>query len=43
VWLLTVRDDLIYRQGVFPGARNAAAAYERLGIELGMPGTGPSA
>jgi ketosteroid isomerase-like protein len=43
VWLLTVRDDLIYRQGVYPDARSAAAAYERLGIELGMPAAPASA
>jgi hypothetical protein len=41
-WLLTVRDGLIYRQGVYPNARTAAADYERLGIDLGMPDAVPS-
>ncbi len=36
VWLLTVRDGLIYRQGVYDAPREAAEAYERLGITLGV-------
>ena len=36
VWLLTVRDGLVYRQGVYPGPSEAEAAYRRLGIDLGM-------
>jgi hypothetical protein len=43
VWLLTVRDDLIYRQAVYSDARSAAAAYERFGIDLGMPAAAASA
>jgi hypothetical protein len=37
VWLLTVRDDLVYRQGVYRELDAARAAYERLGITLGEP------
>ena len=35
VWLLIVRDGLIYRQGVFSTTADAAAAYATLGITLG--------
>jgi hypothetical protein len=37
VWLFTVRDGLIYRQGVYGHEAEAIAAYERLGVELGVP------
>ena len=36
LWLLTVRDDLVYRQGVFPDQQAAVEAYERLGVALGL-------
>lgn len=36
VWLLIVRDGLIYRQGVYDDAQQAGDAYEELGIELGV-------
>jgi hypothetical protein len=36
VWLLTVRDGLIYRQGVYDDPAEATAAYERLGVTLGV-------
>jgi hypothetical protein len=36
VWLLTVRDGLIYRQGVYHSPAEARAAYERLGVSLGV-------
>ena len=36
LWLLTVRDDLVYRQGVFSDQPAAVEAYERLGITLGL-------
>jgi hypothetical protein len=36
VWLLTVRDDLIYRQGVYHHPEEAADAYRRLGVTLGI-------
>jgi hypothetical protein len=35
VWLLIVRDGLIYRQGVYDDAQQASAAYEELGVDLG--------
>jgi hypothetical protein len=35
VWLLTVREGLIYRQGVYRTREEASAAYERLGVGLG--------
>jgi hypothetical protein len=37
VWLLTVSDDLIYRQGVYGTEQEAADAYRQLGISLGIP------
>ena len=37
VWLLTVSDDLIYRQGVYGSEEEAADAYRRLGVSLGIP------
>ena len=40
VWLLTVRDGLIYRQGVYDDAREAAEAYGRLGVTLGLSEAG---
>ena len=36
VWLLTVRDRLIYRQGVYRTREEASAAYESLGVGLGV-------
>jgi ketosteroid isomerase-like protein len=36
VWLLTVRDGLIYRQGVYQDPDEAAEEYERLGATLGL-------
>jgi ketosteroid isomerase-like protein len=36
VWLLTVSGGLIYRQGVYGTVEQAAAAYEELGISLGI-------
>ena len=36
VWLLTVRDELIYRQGVYRSTEEAAAAYRQHGVSLGM-------
>jgi ketosteroid isomerase-like protein len=36
VWLLTVRDGLIYRQGVYSDVDQARAEYERLGLGLGV-------
>ena len=36
VWLLTAREGLIYRQGVYDDAQEAAEAYERLGVTLGV-------
>jgi ketosteroid isomerase-like protein len=38
VWLLTVREGLIYRQGVYRTQAEAAEAYERLGLDLGVTG-----
>jgi hypothetical protein len=38
VWLLTVRDGLIYRQGVYQDPEEAADAYGRLGVNLGITG-----
>jgi hypothetical protein len=38
VWLLTVRDGLIYRQGVYRTPEEARAAYADLGIGLGVRG-----
>jgi hypothetical protein len=35
-WLLTVRDDLIYRQGVYHDVGEAEQAYARLGPSLGI-------
>jgi hypothetical protein len=40
VWLLTVRDSLIYRQGVYRTPEEAADAYRRLGVGLGINGSG---
>jgi hypothetical protein len=36
VWLLTVREGLIYRQGVYRSREEASADYERLGVGLGV-------
>jgi ketosteroid isomerase-like protein len=36
VWLLTVRDGLIYRQGVYRDPDEAEEEYERLGATLGL-------
>jgi hypothetical protein len=36
VWLITVVDGLIYRQGVYLRSDEAVAAYERLGVSLGL-------
>jgi hypothetical protein len=36
VWLLTVRDGLIYRQGVFGTVDAAADSYRQLGVSLGV-------
>jgi hypothetical protein len=36
VWLLTTRDDLVYRQAVHRDAASARAAYELLGLTLGV-------
>jgi hypothetical protein len=36
VWLLTVREGLIYRQGVYRDPDEAAEEYERLGATLGL-------
>jgi hypothetical protein len=36
-WLITTRDDLIYRQGVYNDVREATDAYARLGVTLGEP------
>lgn len=36
VWLLTVRDGLIYRQGVYGDIAAAVDAYKRLGLTLGL-------
>jgi hypothetical protein len=36
VWLLTVREGLIYRQGVYRSREEATADYERLGVDLGV-------
>jgi len=36
VWLLTVYEGLVYRQCVYHDASQAVAAYERLGVTLGM-------
>jgi hypothetical protein len=36
VWLLTVRDGLIYRQGVFSTADAAADTYRHFGMSLGV-------
>jgi ketosteroid isomerase-like protein len=41
VWLLTVRDGLIYRQGVYSTAEEAAAAYQVLGVSLGISAAPP--
>jgi ketosteroid isomerase-like protein len=40
VWLLTVRDGLIYRQGVYRDGDEAAEEYERLGPTLGLSDPG---
>ena len=40
VWLLTVRNGLIYRQGVYDDPREAVAEYERLGVTLGVSEAG---
>jgi hypothetical protein len=36
VWLLTVREGLIYRQGVYRTRDEASADYELLGVGLGV-------
>jgi hypothetical protein len=36
VWLLIVRDGLIYRQGVYRDRAEAEEAYARLGVTLGV-------
>jgi hypothetical protein len=36
VWLLTVREGLIYRQGVYRSPEEARAAYASLGVTLGV-------
>jgi hypothetical protein len=36
VWLLTVQDGLIYRQGVYGTAEDAAHAYQQFGVSLGI-------
>ncbi len=36
VWLLTVRDGLLYRQGVYRTPEEARAAYAQLGVGLGV-------
>jgi hypothetical protein len=36
VWLLTVREGLIFRQGVYRNSEEARAEYERLGVTLGV-------
>jgi hypothetical protein len=36
VWLLTVREGLIYRQGVYRSSEAASVAYARLGVSLGV-------
>jgi hypothetical protein len=36
VWLLTVREGLIYRQGVYRSSEEASVAYARLGVSLGV-------
>jgi hypothetical protein len=36
VWLLTVRDGLIFRQGVYSTPEEATDAYRRLGVTLGL-------
>jgi ketosteroid isomerase-like protein len=41
VWMITVRDELIYRQAVYGTADEAAAAYRELGVSLGMNGDPP--
>jgi len=38
VWLLTVRDGLVYRQGVYRTPEEARGAYARLGVGLGVGG-----
>jgi hypothetical protein len=35
-WLMTVREGLVYRQGVYRDVAEATDAYERLGISLGL-------
>jgi len=37
VWLLTFRDNLIYRQRVLGSRADAIAFYARHGVDLGMP------
>ena len=41
VWLITVQDGLIYRQGVYGTPEEATAAYRELGVTLGMSGPLP--
>jgi hypothetical protein len=36
VWLLTIRDDLIYRQSVHHESEDAIAAYRAGGVTLGV-------
>ena len=38
VWLLTVRDGLVYRQGVYGTPEEASDAYRRFGVSLGLSG-----
>jgi hypothetical protein len=37
VWLLTTRDDLVYRQAVHRDTASAEASYAALGVTLGVP------
>ena len=37
VWLITVRDGLVYRQAVHHDPAAAREAYARLGVTLGVP------
>ena len=35
-WVLTFKDDLLYRSRAYPSPDRARAAYRRHGVELGM-------
>ena len=35
-WLITVKDDLVYRQAIYSTAADAIAAYAELGLNLGV-------